>query len=91
MSKQLLLKDLEHLKEDLQDSLLSDLVQDLELEPTEESLHRLEEAIRAFESARGMTSEQMLEKFDCDAFEQDPELGRWAALYCSYKELQESA
>jgi len=91
VSKQLLLKDLENLKESLQDDLLSELIQGVDLEPSPESLQQIEEAISAFERAHGMTSEQMLEKLDCEVFEENPELGRWAALYCSYKELKQSA
>lgn len=91
MSEPLLLKNLENLKEALQDELLSDLLEGVELEPSAESLHQIEEAISAFESAHGMTSEQMLEKHDCQTLEESPELSRWAALYCSYRELKESA
>lgn len=91
MSKKLLLKDLEHLKDDLQDKLLSELIKDVDFELSLESLSHLEQAIASFEKAHGMSSDQMLLKFDCDAMEENPELGRWAALYCSYKELKESA
>lgn len=91
MNKQLLLKDLENLKEGLQDELLSELLKEVELEPSPQALKEIEEAISAFESAHGITSEQMLDKYDCEALEENPELGRWAALYCSYRELKESA
>lgn len=50
MSKQLLFKDLDYWKEDLQDKLLTDLIKELDLEPSPESLHRLEGAIASFES-----------------------------------------
>jgi hypothetical protein len=48
---QLLLKDLEHLKENLQDELLSAVIQDFEFVPSPDSLHQFEQAISAFESA----------------------------------------
>lgn len=91
MSNQLQLKNLENLKDNLQDQLLHDLLGDTPIEPTPESLLELERAITAFESTHNMSSEQMMEKFDCDSFEENPELGKWAALYSSYRELKESA